>query len=167
MYAFDWHELLIGRVGHIWAAILAFLSVFSLMLLINFVLAPAKLQEEADREIASLSKKLNDREARQAAIDELWRLRAEGISHRNCDAVHGTSTAVAYASWKADYENWRHETLTVARAVNVNLHNWLDRLDRTVPSPGGQTYFNPEHELLTRIMSTMLDRMQRYLEKEL
>ena len=93
----------------------------------------------------------------------LWGLRSEGISFRN----EKISTEAQFHDWESRYNDWRNDVLNAARNVDINLHNWLERLDRTVSNPGNMTHFNGDHELLCRITSTILDRLQKYLKKDL
>jgi len=167
MYLFDWFDLVKERTNEFADGILAFIAIFAFLYVFNFFRAPAIIQAETDERVDELEGQLDDRAARQAAIDTLWQLRSEGISLRNRDGKHGTETVTTFAQWQTEYNEWRTAVLNSAREINVNLHNWLERLDRTVLNPPNLTYFDLEHERLTRIMSTMLDRMQRYLEKDL
>jgi hypothetical protein len=80
-------EVLIEHAGKLGTGIAVFLVFFIILFLWNLVTAPAKLQQEADNEIAALKTKLNDREARQSAMARLWALRAEGTAMRNQKVV--------------------------------------------------------------------------------
>lgn len=166
MYIFDWHELLKGKVGEIWAGILALLGVLVLIYFFNLLSVPARMQAEADAEITKLKKQIFDRERRQTSINELWRFRSEGISLRNYDSRRIVSDA-DWGEWQAKYHAWRAGVMAAATATNINLFHWLDRLDRTVPNPSDLNFTRPEHERLARIMSTMLYRLQQFLEREM
>ena len=166
MYVFDWHELLKGKVGEIWAGILALAGVVILIFLINLISMPAKMQEEAEREIERLKKMLFDRDQRQKEIDELWKLRSEGIDFRNNDA-NTVKTEEDWNQWQSQYHNWRVKILAKANDVNPNLRHWLEHLDQTTPNPGDLRFDRQQHELLARITSTMLSRLQKFLEREM
>jgi len=163
MYIFNWDELLISRLGELGAGVLALFLLFLLVCVLNICAAIPKLHQEAENEIAKLRGRLDTRAGRQAALNELWRLRSDGISIRN----RSIETEKEYQQWHKEYEKWRIEVLEKAEVLTINLRNWLERLDTTVTDPTGRKPFNPDHELKRRIMSTILHRMQVYLEKEL
>ena len=64
MYMFGWHELLKGKVGEIWAGILTFAGILVLIYLFNLISVPARMQAEADAEIAKLKKQLSEADER-------------------------------------------------------------------------------------------------------
>lgn len=164
MISFKWHEMVVDRLGGAWASILAFFILFIAVFLWNFLAAPRQIQAETDESVVALQGQLDNREARQAAIDELWLLRSIGISLRN----ESVNTPVEFADWERRYRAWRNDTLSAARQVSVNLHNWLEHLDRTVPNPAGLSFLSgTDHERFARIASTILYRLQMYLEREL
>ncbi len=154
----------------------AFLAIFAALFTINFIFTPPRFESEAatsadDREqrlnikIDDLDKRIFDREKRQRLVDELWQLRSNGIKLRN--KQFEDKAKFERSNWLDCFKTWRNDTLLKANEISPNLKQWLDRLDRTVPNPPELSFFSVEHERLSRIASTMLDRMQRYLEGEL
>ena len=145
------------------AVSLAPLLAFPVVYLYKFVSAPAKIYGEAQENIFKLQLQLDDKAARQASINILWKLRSNGISHRNRDV----SSPEELDEWKQKYNKWRDEVLEESEKVNINLRCYLERLDLTGPIPANSKIFNPDHELQVRIMSEILQRLQEYLKKEL
>lgn len=163
MWHFRLDNILIDRIGELWAAGVALLLVVALIFLANLFIAPTEIQKEADNEIDDLKKQIDNKEARQNAIDALWILRKSGVELRN----KSVSSDEDFNSWQSEFWSWRSNTLDKARVVSVNLQNWLDILDRTVPRPANVLIHNPEHDRLLRVASTILNRLQQYLEGEL
>jgi len=114
-------NVLIEHAGKVGAVIATLLLFFIVLFLWNFLTAPAKLQQEVDKEIAALKTKLNNREARQSAMARLWALRAEGTDMRNQKVVG----ADAAAQWVKQFENWHQRVLAEARTISPNFHAWL------------------------------------------
>ncbi len=163
LYAFGWDERLSDKVGDIWATVLAFTLVFFIVHIWNVLSVPSILQRESDAAIAELQKKLDDKEARQAAIDVLWELRSDGIRLRNTKLLNDQDLHV----WDIGVTLWREDVLTQAGIVNPNLRKFLDRLDTTHPPPNNIKFINSHHELRVRITSEILSRLGRYLIKDL
>lgn len=160
MHFFGWTQLLIDRTSEIWAFLLAVVGLFLFVFLVNIPRAAAQLQNEADEKIDELERILDDKEARQKAIDKLWELRKSGVEIRNESVL----TDQFFPGWERRFKRWREETLNEARTVSVNLHNWLEILDRMVEPPPDIKAVNPEHRLLLGVSSTILNRLQQYLE---
>jgi hypothetical protein len=163
LWLFGLTHLAIDRLGEIGATLVALVIIFSAVFIVNLLKAPQSLQQEAEAEIAGLRKQLNDREAKQAAINVLWSLRSSGISMRN-DRV---SSEDEFNDWQGRFWTWRTNVIAQAGLVDQNLQNWLDRLDRTQPPPLGHAPFNAEHERLVYCpvnkwyLATSLDRRCR------
>ena len=103
-------NVLIEHAGKFGTGIAALLLFFIVLFSWNLLTASAKLQKEADNEIAALKTKLNNREARQSAMARLWALRAEGTEMRNRKVVG----ANAAAKWMKEFENWHQRVLAEA-----------------------------------------------------
>jgi len=150
-----------GKVGTVIATLLLF---FIVLFSWNFLTAPAKLQQEADKEIAALKTKLNNREARQSAMARLWALRAEGTDMRNQKVVG----ANAAAQWVKQFENWHQRVLAEARTISPNFHAWLATLDRVRPGPNNLPQAaTPDHNTQRSCQSEILLRMQEFLQAEM
>lgn len=163
MYMLGLDDLMKDKVGNVWTVILALPIIFAILFITNFILAPAAIQKESDEKISKLELQIENKEARQAAINKLWDLRSIGISLRN----DGVETEEQLSAWISQYTEWRIETLSVAKEVSINLHNWLDRLDRmTNLVPNNVRHFSNEHLRLLNITSEILARLQKYLERE-
>jgi len=157
-------EVLIEHAGKFGTGIAVFLVFFIILFLWNLVTAPAKLQQEADNEIAALKTKLNDREARQSAMARLWALRAEGTAMRNQKVV-GANAAV---EWTKQFENWHQRVLAEAQTISPNFHAWLATLDRVRPGPIDLPQAaTPEHNVQRSCQSEILLRMQEFLQAEM
>jgi len=160
MYMFGWHSLVAERLGEIWAIILAFFVAFALIFSINIILAPNEIDE--------LRKQLDDKEARQNAIDTLWALREEGVVLRNKKLPTGiVVSSDGFENWRRSYKEWRENVLTEAGKVNINLKCYLETLDKMGAPPANVEIVNSEHGLYVNIISEMLQRLQEYLKKEL
>ena len=158
-------EVLIEHAGKLGTWIVVLLVFFILLFSWNLVTAPAKLQQEADNEIATLKTKLDDREARQSAMARLWALRAEGTEMRNQKVV-GANAAV---DWMTRFENWHQRVLAEARTVSPNLRAWLATLDHRVrPGPIDLPQAaTPEHNTQRSCQSEILLRIQEFLQAEM
>jgi hypothetical protein len=157
-------EVLIEHAGKFGTWIVVLLVFFILLFSWNLVTAPAKLQREADNEIATLKTKLRDREARQSAMARLWALRADGVAMRNQKVV-GASAAV---EWIKQFENWHQRVLAEAQTISPNFHAWLAILDRVRPGPTDLPQAaTPEHNAQRSFQSEILLRMQEFLQAEM
>jgi hypothetical protein len=156
-------QVLTEHAGKFGAFVLVLCLFFIVLFLWNFLTVPAKLQQEAETEIAGLKTKLNNREARQQATARLWALRAEGTAMRN-----EKITADAAEAWKRRFEDWRERALAEAQAISPNLRAWLDTLDRVRPGPANLPQAaTPEHNTLRSCQSEILLRMQEFLQADM
>lgn len=156
-----------------WMIILALIVWVGLVFLVNLFLSPLELQKEADAKIFELEGKIDDRERRQLALNKLWQLRSDGIALRNTPVT----TEAEFMDWRRRYEEWRENTLQAAEERSVNLREWIKRLERMGPLPNGLTIYveeaddngvqKSEHYRLARIMTEILVRLQKHLEKDL
>jgi hypothetical protein len=157
-------EVLIEHVGKLGTWIAVLLVFFIFLFSWNLVTTPAKLQQEADNEIAALKTKLNNRQARQSAMARLWALRDEGVAMRNQKVV-GANAAV---EWIKQFENWHRRVLAEARTISPNLHALLATLDRVRPGPIDLPQAaTPEHNVQRTCQSEILLRMQEFLQAEM
>jgi len=157
-------NVLIEHAGKSGTWIATLLLFFIVLFSWNLVTAPAKLQQEADNEIAALKTKLNNREARQSAMARLWALRAEGTDMRNQKVVG----ANAAAQWVKQFENWHQRVLAEARTISPNFHAWLATLDRVRPGPNNLPQAaTPDHNTQRSCQSEILLRMQEFLQAEM
>lgn len=150
-----------GKSGATLGVLAVALSFFYVL---NLYRAAAEMQKEAEDKAERLRKQLDDKESRQAAINDLWRLRSDGIALRN-----RRPTPELFQDWQHDYENWRVTILAEAGRANINLRNWLDRIDQMPPGPADfeASAISGEHRRLGRIMSEMLRRTVMYLTRDL
>lgn len=154
-------------------AFLALIALAGLVFVWNLILAPWQLQKAADDRIADLENILDDREAQQNALNRLWALRSEGIAQRNEQIV----SEAQFVNWERRYVDWRARVLDAAEQKSANLREWLRRLERMGRPPAGLNYYvgedpvtgHPvhEHRRLAGIMTEILVRLQRHLEKDL
>ncbi len=154
-------------------AVLAFIALVGLVFVWNLILSPWQLQKEADERIAELENIIDDEEAQQNALNRLWELRSEGIALRN----EPIQTEAQFTDWRRRYEEWRKSILEVAGERSANLREWLRRLERMGKPPGGLTFYvngdtstgkpTKEHYRLASIMTEILVRLQKHLERDL
>jgi len=157
-------EVLIEHAGKVGTGIAVFVLFFIVLFVWNLLTAPAKLQQEADNEIAALKTKLNNREARQSAMARLWALRAEGTAMRNQKVV-GTNAA---SEWMKQFEDWHQRVLAEAQTISPNFHAWLSTLDRVRPGPTDLPQAaTPDHNTQRSCQSEILLRMQEFLQAEM
>lgn len=147
------------------AAALAFLVILAIFYFVNIARAAAVMDGESAHAISDLQRQLYDREARQRAIDALWELRSDGITHRN----KHVESVEKLRDWNVGYQEWREKVLTQSGLVDKNLRQYLSRLDRMGEGPQDvmARVLNGEHGRLVRIMSEMLQRLQSFLTKDL
>jgi hypothetical protein len=130
----------------------------------NLLTAPAKLQQEADNQIAELKTRLNNRETRQNAMARLWALRAEGVEMRNKKIVG----ADAASEWIKRFQHWHQRVLAEAQTISPNFHAWLATLDRVRPGPTDLPQAaTPDHNTQRSCQSEILLRMQEFLQAEM
>ena len=163
----------VGGLNNYLVGLFALIALAGLLFLWNLVLAPWQLQKAADERISTLEDKLDDREAQQNALDRLWALRSDGIALRNESII----TEAQFVVWQEKYQDWRSKTLKAAGARSVNLKQWLRRLERMGQPPDGLICYvgedpvtgHPVHEhyRLAGIMTEILVRLQKHLEKDL
>lgn len=154
---------LTDQFGKAVAAILTSIFVFIVLFLLNFVLAPSKLQRAADNEIVDLKMRLNNKETRQRAMARLWTLRTEGTVMRNEIVTANDATA-----WKQKYDDWRARVLSEATKISLNLRAWLETLDRVRPGPADlPPAATPEHYNFRSFQSEILLRMEEFLQAEM
>jgi hypothetical protein len=146
-----------------WVPLIMFGAIFVATVLVGLGTAPYWLYHDLEQDRNKLRAALDNRAVRRQAIAELWRLRREGVEHRN----QGIELA-ALAGWLEAYEAWRAEVLSQAGIVSEGLQAWLETLDRmgSPPQLSSQSA-NPDHQHKRTIMSEILVRMQAFLEAEM
>jgi hypothetical protein len=158
-------EQVISEFGKGGATLFAFVVLIAIFYVANIVRAAAAMQSEAENAVTELRMRLDDQAGRQAAIDALWELRSDGISHRN----GRVQSDEEWGAWRTTYEQWRENVLLQCGRVNPNLRQYVARLDRMAEGPPDimTRVFSSEHGRLVRIMSEMLQRLQAFLTKDL
>lgn len=96
--------------------------------------------------------------SRNDAIKRLWKLREVGVAIRN----EHVPSPEQYPAWKARYEKWRSDVLSMAEKVDENLRPRLEVLDRLRPPPS-LPVVNEDHVLCIRIASEILLRLEERL----
>jgi hypothetical protein len=143
------------------ATIGAILIAFATFYIWQFVAAPAKMDKESRSKIAELSDKLDDREKRERVRKKLWELRESGVAIRN----DGLSTRTI-DSWTAKFEEWHAKVLIQAANLSVDLRHALDPIDKITPESNERVALsNPIHQKNVSVMSEMLARLYKYLDK--
>lgn len=145
-----------------WVPLAIFGAVFVGTLIFGFLTAPYWIATEFESQRDALAGQLDMGARRQAAVDQLWDLRSNGIRLRN----ERLANDEAVEDWAVRINAWRDEVLSASHVVSVNLRNWLDRLDHTVSAPNNIPIVNSHHDQLVRVTSEMLLRMEQYLLRE-
>lgn len=154
---------LIEQVGTFWSLIIALGAFFVLVLVLNFLAAPANIQRETDAEVERLRAQLDRRDLRDAATARLWELRAEGTQIRN-EAVSSDD----YGTWEAKYNGWNEKVLKEAETISKNLKAWLVTLDHVRPSPKDlPPPVNPQHHKWRQCLSEVLLRLEEFLQADM
>lgn len=139
------------------ALVITWLAIFLFRLLFR---APALLYKELAAENERLKKLIHDRDARQLAIDRLWKLRGDGVGLRNEFPI----TDDVYRAWQSRFSAWREEVLIAAENINPNLRQWLARLDILGDAA---LQIAPKERKDVQNMTEILARMGEYLRGEI
>jgi hypothetical protein len=130
----------------------------------RIVAAPYWILEADTAKISELSKALNDKEAKDEALKQLWALRRNGVVLRN-QQLHDDDE---FSSWNKEYKDWRRAVLFHAGVISANLEHRLETLNEVGEPPDiGSPYRGSAHKQAVSVMSEMLRRMERFLEEEL
>jgi hypothetical protein len=125
---------------------------------VRLVLAPFWMFQEDDASRAKLQLRLENKAARQAALDRLWASYKSGVQLRNRDM-----SADDVGSWLLEEEEWRTETFAAAEVISPQLRQHLEILNETHPPPLNVNIVSPKHGAHVRVFSEVLRRMQEYL----
>lgn len=120
--------------------------------------AAATTQQTQAAEIERLKSEMLREAEKQAALDELWALRKQGVELRNRQIAKDE-----FPQWSADYRTWEAAVLDKAAVLSVNLRQWIALLNETAPPPLGAQPVSPDHALEVRTMSEQLRRLEDYL----
>jgi len=136
---------------------------------LRLLLAPFRLAKEDAGQIAALKLAVHDKDARQKALDQLWALRKIGVGLRNEPVEEATME-----SWLRRQNEWRQSVYEAAGGVSINLRNHLEILNEVgaAPAPSLAAPYvlrikNQLHLHFVTIISEILRRLERYLEKDL
>jgi hypothetical protein len=126
--------------------------------------APFQVFKDGEGQRERLQQELEDRERRQRALNLLWDLRESGVQIRN-------EFPVNFPNWHRRVNEWRNQLLDAAGVLSVNLRRHLQTLNETHGYPRdiqivGENH-KQEHELDLRVISEMLRRLEKYLERDL
>jgi hypothetical protein len=137
-------------------------AIFFLVRLI-FV-APFQIFRETEIQRLQLQKQLDNREIRQRVLNLIWDLRKRGVQIRN-------EFPVNFSNWHRRVYEWRDEVLNAAGVLSTNLRQQLETLNETHGYPTdiqivGELH-GDEHKLDLGIISEILRRLEKYLERDL
>ncbi|MGP0593218.1 hypothetical protein ACTRXD_11885 [Nitrospira sp. T9] len=144
-----------GLIGAVLSAILLFID--------SLVSAPPYLDHKRVLKIRELTNALDDKAKRQQALNELWELRRVGL---NLLSERGISNQEKYDNWATRFNDWRDSVLRQSSIVSVNLMNYLKVLG-AINRDVGIRPFNTDHQNQYLKGSEILERLEKYLEKEL
>lgn len=177
LYSYGLSGIAKGQIQEVLAVLVAFLLGGPVYFFVNLVLAPSRMQRDADGHITSLEKKIYDAEKQQEALNRLWALRSEAISLRN----EPVANQGEFVDWERRYKKMREQILAAANQRDPNLKEWLMRLERMGPPPPDLKFYDDytvvpggkmeiggrEHRRLASILTEILVRLQKHLEKGL
>lgn len=132
------------------------------VMLVRISLAPFWMSAEDTAKIETLSNALDNKRARQAALNDLWKLRRKGVELRN---QHIELAGIP--DWENDFKVWQSEVFAAAEIASVHLRNHLEILNEVSRPPDNVNPVSKYHFRLLSHMSEMLRRMEKYLERDL
>jgi hypothetical protein len=139
----------------------AFAIAFTAFFVWHFAAAPAKMDTESRDTIDGLNRQLEDREKLKCARAALWILREEGVKLRN----DGKFTRIIN-SWTEQFNAWHAKVLEQAEILSVDLRHSLEPIDKISHESNETVAVNdPFHQKRVSVMSEMLARLYRYLDK--
>jgi hypothetical protein len=147
-----------------WATIYAVIAWAIIFLIRLIFVAPFQTFEETENRRLELARRLDDRELRQRTLNLIWDLRERGVQIRN-------EFPVNFPVWHRRVNEWRLQLLDAAGVLSVNLRRHLETLNETHDFPSnielvGGTH-TEDHALDLRVISEVLRRLERYLERDL
>lgn len=166
-WMFGLPEQIIDRFGEWIGAGVAFLALFAVVFLINLIGTPARIDVDQRGKISDLKKQISDKDARQAAVDQLWNLRTSGVNLRNTNIPAGTEYDAEYDAWYVAYNDWHTEVVEEAKKVSINLSKWLEILDSHRNQPVYRQWRDEKHLHMLCVFSEILDRLGVYLKREI
>lgn len=142
-------NIAIRDVSYAWA-ILPLL----IWLLIAYLRRHAKYGELEEREVTASRK--------QSLLNELNEHRKLGVEIRNSHPDGGAELQL----WFAQSRAWMTVAYDIAGRISPQLRARLETLNETGPAPDRtRQYLTKEHQHETRILSEILRRMEKYIEK--
>jgi hypothetical protein len=147
-----------------WALVYTAAAWLIIFLFRLFFIAPFQTFKDIEGQRVRLEQALEDRERRQRALNLLWDLRESGVQIRN-------EFPVNFPNWHRRVYEWRDQLLDASGVLSVNLRRHLQTLNETHGYPSdiqivGENH-KQEHDLDLRVISEMLRRLERYLERDL
>ena len=143
------------------AGTVAIFAILPVVYLWKFIVTPAKIDAEAHEMISDLNRKLDDREQQERVRNALWELREEGVKIRN-DGL----TTRAINSWDEKFAGWHAKVLVQAANLSSDLHHSLDPIDKIAPESNERPAVDSAtHQRKVSVMSEMLSRLYRYLDR--
>jgi hypothetical protein len=137
-------------------------AIFFLVRLIFVV--PFQIFKETEFQRLQLQKNLDNREIRQRALNLIWDLREKGVQIRN-------EFPVNFPNWHRRVYEWRDEVLNAAGILSTNLRRHLQTLNETHGYPTDIQIVGElrgdAHKLDLCIISEILRRLEKYLERDL
>jgi hypothetical protein len=147
-----------------WGVITTIMA-WSIIFLIRLLfVAPFQIFRDTEAQRQKLERALDDRKIRQRTLNLIWDLREKGVQIRN-------EFPVNFLDWHRRFEEWRKSVLDAAGVLSVNLRRHLQTLNETHGYPtdiqlvGG--VHDGEHKLDLSVISEMLRRLEKYLERDL
>ena len=140
-------------------------AAWAILVLVRLIfVAPFQIFKETEFQRLQLRKALDDREIRQRALNLIWDLREKGVQIRN-------ESPVNFPNWHRRVYEWRDEVLNAAGVLSTNLRRHLQTLNETHGYPidiqiVGELH-GDEHKKDLGIISEILRRLEKYLERDL
>jgi ppGpp synthetase/RelA/SpoT-type nucleotidyltranferase len=119
-----------------------------------------RAQGPSKKILEEVSKGLDTR-ATDQIVQSLWTLRERGVQLRN-----QLITPEELPQWTSEFEKWHSELLEKAEMASPDLRKWLAPLDK-VRAWDLTFWVNEEHRLKLNMISELLDRLAKYLTRDL
>lgn len=151
----------------IWAPFWLFIGAFIMAVVLGFVRAPVDIHNAVLEDVRKLKLTIHDAEKYQTALNQLWLLRRSGVELRN----RVLTNADEISGWSIEKDLWHTHVVIEADKISQNLSQWLSLLDQTtqgiVVNRTNIIANNPDYETELKVMSEVLHRLQRFLERDL
>lgn len=149
-----WFDALLELGG----LLVVILIIFSAWFVVRMITIPARLHAEQEAQISSIEALEDDQADKWAALRSL---RREGVKIRNQRLI----TILDLPKWTARYEKWRLDIIEAVGHLSPNLRSRIEVLNEMYGIPANAVPMSKEHKRQLGIMSEILRRVEKYIEK--